>query len=608
MISPPSSNLSSPSASNSALPQQVHDELAQARVEMAALREENHAMRKQLKQLVVVDNKLTAYQSQLDSQLRIYRKLYELGNALNQTLNRSEVLTRVTQFVIYELGYERCLIFLFNAEEERFKIVEFDGYYEPEVAQQVETVAMAITAPLIQSLWNLSSDINSASCQRDSATDYVVCLETEEQSALAEWKLSLCLDEYLAFPLCQDSDAPLGLLIAGNSAAMFPYQTRVSGEEDSVLGVANVASQLAIALNSLNLYQILNEERAQLEENVQARTQDLHIQNESLQVALKTLKQTQAQLVQSEKMSGLGHLVAGLAHEINNPVSFIYGNLQHAQRYIDDLLEITAAYQSHYPEPSASIQSLLEDFDIDFLSEDLPALTQSMKAGATRIKDIVLSLRTFSRMDESEAKSVNIHSGLDATLMVIEHKLKGSAKSLPITVTKHYGNLPLLHCYPGQLNQVFLNILLNAAEVLVGIGSDFNAGLDTGADNVGTGRAEAGNFTPEIRITTTVDAVEDAECVCIQIADNGPGLGKAIIDKIFDPFFTTKPVGEGNGLGLSISYQIVCDRHQGKLVCASPPGQGTTFSIYLPILPFGNVDRSFQAELEQAEPGRAESE
>jgi len=555
--------------------QQSADELAQARAEITALKAENQTMRKQLKQLVVADNKLVAYQSQLDDQLRIYRKLYEVGKVLNQTFDKQAALELVVQFVIYELGYERCVILLFDPEKETFVTADFDGYYETEIAEQIAAIALQASEPLAQALWNFEKgDAKNTPADDRPQAEYLVSLNTDETSArsadLAAWKSCFHLDEYLAFPLRQDSDVPVGLLIAGNSAASFLYQTRVSDRADDLLGAANVSSQLAITLNSLTRYQALNKERSQLEEKVQLRTQALHQQNESLHSTLQALKQTQTQLVQSEKMSGLGHLVAGIAHEINNPVSFIYGNLKHAQNYVDDLLEVTEAYQRYYPEPPSEIQALLDDLDIDFLSTDLPALTQSMKAGATRIKDIVLSLRTFSRMDEADVKWVDIHEGLDATLMVIEHKLNGTNNQVPITVTKAYGQLPTVRCYPGQLNQVFLNILLNAAEAL--------CGLNSSADE----KCAAGSQPLEIKITTAVRTEKEADNICIEIADNGPGISKTIIGNIFDPFFTTKRVGEGNGLGLSISYQIVCDRHHGNLSCMSTPGQGTTFKIELP--------------------------
>ncbi|MBD2606248.1 PAS domain-containing protein [Scytonema hofmannii FACHB-248] len=287
-------------------------------------------------------------------------------------------------------------------------------------------------------------------------------------------------------------------------------------------------------------------------------------QAEDLEKTLQELQRTQMQLIQSEKMSGLGQLVAGVAHEINNPVNFIFGNLTYANNYIEDLLSLVQLYEQHYGDPVPEIQELAEDIDLHFLIEDLRKLLKSMKVGAERIREIVLSLRTFSRMDEAEMKEVDIHEGLDSTLMILEHRIKAKPDRIAIEVIKEYGNLPLVQCYAGQLNQVFMNILANAIDAL-------DESLVNEPEKL---------TTPQIRIGTEL---LEGDRVKISIADNGLGIPSAIKARLFDPFFTTKAIGKGTGMGLSISYQIISDRHGGSLECVSQPGAGAEFVIVIPL-------------------------
>jgi PAS domain S-box-containing protein len=292
----------------------------------------------------------------------------------------------------------------------------------------------------------------------------------------------------------------------------------------------------------------------------------LRTQTEQLEDTLRELQRTQAQMVQSEKMSSLGQLVAGVAHEINNPVNFIYGNLTHANEYTQDLLRLLQLYQQHYPRPATEIQEEAEAIDLEFLTDDLPKLLTSMRVGADRIQKIVASLRNFSRMDEAEMKAVNIDEGIDSTLMILQNRLKAKAEHPTIEVIKEYGQLPPVECYAGQLNQVFMNILSNAIDALEE--RDKYRSL-----------AEIKARPSQIRISTATIAHNSIQ---IRIADNGPGMSKQVIQRLFDPFFTTKAIGKGTGLGMSISYQIITERHGGSLQCLSIEGEGAEFVIEIP--------------------------
>jgi signal transduction histidine kinase len=295
-------------------------------------------------------------------------------------------------------------------------------------------------------------------------------------------------------------------------------------------------------------------------ETVKASELQIRQQAQQLEEALKLLGQTQTQLVQNAKMLSLDQLVAGVAHEINNPVSFIFGNVGCAQSYINDLLNLIHLYQENYPTPMAEISEQIAEMDLEFVEEDLPQLLGSMKTGAVRIQKIVQSLRSFSRMDEAEYKAIDIAGNIDGILDILQYRLKlGSQK---ITVVKNYESLPLVECYAGLLNQVFINILSNSIDALE------------------ERHATVGVSQPSIQINTKIT---ESNQICIIIADNGIGISEAVQARIFDPFFTTKPVGKGTGMGLSTSYQIITEKHQGTLTCISIPGEYTEFAIAIPL-------------------------
>ncbi|MBT9311776.1 sensor histidine kinase [Leptothoe kymatousa] len=306
------------------------------------------------------------------------------------------------------------------------------------------------------------------------------------------------------------------------------------------------------------------EELSRKHQTLEITQQTLERRNRRLATTLKELKKTQTQLIQTEKMSSLGHLVAGIAHEINNPISFIHSNLPHLANYTDDLIQLIELYQKIYPGKQQELDRLMEDIELDYLLDDLPKLLNSMAVGSKRIKKIVLSLNNFSRLGETDFKCANLNQGLDSTLLLISHRLKPTHYRPEIQLSKQYETIPDITCLPEQLNQVFMNLLVNAI------------------DAIDEQHKQQSESLPAPCITLHTRQVNESH-VQVDITDNGPGILAEMQRQLFDPFFTTKPVGKGTGLGLSISYQIVTDTHKGRLQCLSEVGQGTTFQIVLPI-------------------------
>jgi signal transduction histidine kinase len=382
-------------------------------------------------------------------------------------------------------------------------------------------------------------------------------------SVMRQFFLKQDVSSILAVPI-ETRLGKMGFVACANSSKIRPWS------DDEIELLEAVGNQLAIAIDQAQLYQ-----------------QSLHSAQvarekaEELEKTLVELQQTEAQLVQSEKMSGLGQLVAGIAHEINNPVNFIHGNLVHVNNYTLELLTVLHLYQKYYPEPVPELEQAIEEMDVEFLVDDLPKLLSSMKLGTDRIRAIVQSLRLFSRVDESDMKRANIRDGIESTLMILQHRLNAQPGRLPIKLIFEDGDLPMVECYPGQLNQVFMNLIANAIDAL--------------EEAMSSGKGSKSKILPTLRIRTErVDFTEfdsDGEPlenlgsprVRITIADNGIGMTENVRRRLFDPFFTTKAVGKGTGLGLSISYQIVVEKHGGTLECISQPNQGAEFIIELPI-------------------------
>ncbi|MCU0544090.1 MAG: ATP-binding protein [Oscillatoriaceae cyanobacterium Prado104] len=371
----------------------------------------------------------------------------------------------------------------------------------------------------------------------DGTQKYVAFMPLQE----ADWSVALVIPRRNIEDQLQLLD-PIAIVVVGLAATMILVLWQVQAFEQGELKKSKAASDAA---------------------------------KQELQHTLEELKLAQAQMVQSEKMSSLGQLVAGIAHEINNPVNFIHGNITHAATYTQDLLELIALYQAQYPQPNGELAAKLEDIDLDFLCQDLSKLLASMKLGTERIREIVKSLRLFSRLDEAEVKPVNIHDGIESTLMLLQSRLKaqsfpdGSSESprAEIQIIKEYGDLPEVECFAGQLNQVFMNILSNAIDA-----------LEERARSRSVEEQQKHPCTIYIKTQNTRDGR-----VAIHIIDNGTGMERNTQQRIFDPFFTTKPIGKGTGMGMSISYQIIVKKHNGTLECFSSPETGTEFAIRIPI-------------------------
>ncbi len=462
------------------------------------------------------------------------------SQAISREIVLDKLLSNLMKIVIENAGAQKGFLILYNETGELVIEAEASIDADEVVVQQKIAIANCQTLPLTVIYY----------VERTHQDVVLMNAAQEGQFTPDPYITTHHLKSILCTPIISQGKI-LGILYLENNLAEGAF----TSERIEVLKL--LSSQATVSLENALLY-------TSVENKVQERTQELNEKNCRLEQALTELQRTQAQLIQSEKMSSLGQMVAGVAHEINNPVSFIYGNLTPASEYVQDLLQIIQVYQQEYPQPTPSVQETIANLDLDFLIEDLQKLLASMKVGAERIRNIVLSLRNFSRLDEAEMKPVDIHEGIDSTLMILQPRLRASTHTAAIEVIKNYSPLPKVNCYVSQLNQVFMNLISNAIDAL-----EPQRYLSDPSQN-----------PPTITISTRL---MNASHLQISIADNGCGMSPDILQRIFDPFFTTKPVGSGTGLGLSISYSIIVDRHQGEMNCISTPGNGAEFIISIPI-------------------------
>lgn len=470
--------------------------------------------------------------------------LFRLASQIRNSLDLDTILATAVNEIRALLQIDRCHFLWCWPQSDQPSLAVTHESRHPDLPSLLGDCPPQQAAPLAEKILTQTmlrvSDILSEPCA-DSGTQNIL--------------YNLGITAQLLLPL-ETRSGQLGAVVCSHCSGARPW---LDSEVELLQAVVN---QLALAIDQAELY-------------AQTRAAAFAAQTQAHQLseALQNLKQTQSQLIQSEKMSSLGQMVAGIAHEINNPVNFITGNLTHASSYIQDLLELLQLYQQQYPCPTPAVRERAEEIDIEFLADDLPKLLSSMKIGADRIRQIVLSLRNFSRLDEAEMKPVDIHEGIDNTLLILQNRLKATPERPAIEIVKEYGELPRVECYAGQLNQVFMNVLCNAIDALENNREPRQITIATATthEHNQSGNGKSSHGSPNY--------------IQIRIRDNGPGMSESVRTRLFDPFFTTKPIGKGTGLGLSISYQIVVDRHGGRFECHSQPGQGAEFVIQIPIVP-----------------------
>jgi two-component system, NtrC family, sensor kinase len=474
----------------------------------------------------ITDQKVTADRLRNDADRQVL--LNRLSNQIRHSLDLNTVIQTALQIIHQRLQPSHCAFGWIDCNS---KPIMWDIVQEIKPETSVTGIGKlpeTLIGPITQQL--LAQDI--------------ICINDVEQHAEPIHRSLL-----KGFGIRAEAIKPIRTNSGSMGALLCCHTQPHDWQAEEIELFALIADQVAIAIDQAQLYT------------------DIQQKSETLKQTLKELQQTQAQIIQSEKMSSLGQLVAGIAHEINNPVNFIQGNVSYTETYTQSLIELLHLYQQECPHPSPMITDKLADIDWEFMQADLPRLVQSMRDGTDRISEIVKSLRSFSRLDEAEVQSVDIHEGIDSTLMILESRIRAKHGRQTIQIEKNYGNLPPLYCLAGQLNQVFMNLLANAIDAI-------------DERNVMRSWEDQCQQPSWIKITT---AIVEQQAI-IRIQDNGIGIPKEIQYRIFDPFYSTKPIGKGTGMGLPISYQIITEKHGGQLICHSRRGQGSEFIIQIPVI------------------------
>lgn len=527
--------------------------------EIARLRQENSFYKDEVESLTLdiaqLEGNLLDAQVKVNQRSQTFKCIQLMYQEIASAKEVGHIYSITVKYLFEKVGFDKAIIF--KKENETFLPVASCGYTE---CQSLEAANEVFLNQIAQQ--NKGVLINSKT-----KSLYPELLETTFQT-----------NYFIAVPFAIQ-DEKNHILFVGNQTEDTLRRPRLTDADLEIL--QTLSNQIAIVIGNVELH-TQTKEVARLAK----------AQAQSLKDALRKLQQTQAQLIQTEKMSSLGQLVAGIAHEINNPVTFISGNLTHISSYAEDLLHLLNLYQEEYPNTTEKIQEEIEAIDLEFLKEDLPKVINSMQIGADRISQIVRSLRNFSRTEQAEMKPFNIHEGIDNTLLILQHRLKPQGSYSGVEIVKEYGDLPLVKCYASQLNQVFMNILSNGIDALetqkenrvIKISTEIRESFELSGCNcdIHTRNAESPQASKNHDYNL---ANQGSKSVIIRIQDNGSGMSESVINHLFDPFFTTKPVGKGTGLGLSISYQIIVEKHGGILKCNSVPGKGAEFWIEIPLKP-----------------------
>ncbi len=538
--------------------QQIKAELEKLRQENAFLKDEVESLTLDIAQL---EGNLLDAQVKVHKRSRTFKCIQLMYQEIVSAREVGNIYSVTVKYLAERVGFDRAVIF--KKQDGVFLPIASSGYAS-------DSSLEALKNPFFAKIAELNNGI---------------LINNKNKSLYPEaYEDSFQVKYFIAVPFSVNDEVNHIIFVGNQTEDTFRRQRLTDSDLETLQTLSN---QIAIVIGKVELH-------AQTKEVARI----AKAQAQELKDALCKLQQTQAQLIQTEKMSSLGQLVAGVAHEINNPITFISGNLNHVSRYTQDLLELLQVYQQCYPNSAAPILEKAEDIDLEFLIEDIPKVLNSMEIGTDRISQIVRSLRNFSRTDQAEMRPTNIHEGIDSTLLILQHRLKPQGSYSGIQIVKEYGDLPLIECHASQLNQVFMNVLNNGIDALkdreepriITISSEIRESSESCRCSADVPIANSRLEEP-IKTQKLKQNIHNLQSLVIRIRDNGPGMNESVRKHLFDPFFTTKPVGQGTGLGLSISYQIVVENHGGVLKCHSQPGQGAEFWIEIPVTAAANITR-----------------